>query len=196
MQRVGCDWIVDSNTTEDQCGVCGGTGENCTTIKMEFNKKMNTSDGYFEIATLPMGSRHILIEEMHPTKNFLSIGKANSNETFLNGNRLILMPGEFAIEKITGLYERENEREKIRIPGPIPFDITINVSLTSSTSYVNASFIIFSLIRCWFEAKTKIQAFDMNTHSHQMTLDLQRTTGSWAIGPPVPRLAAAVCNNV
>lgn len=127
-QRVGCDWIVDSNTSEDQCGVCGGTGENCTTIKMEFNKKMNTSDGYFEIATVPSGSRHILVEEMHPTKNFLSIGKANSNETYLNGNRLILMPGEFAIDEINGLYERENEREKIRIPGPIPFDLTINVS--------------------------------------------------------------------
>lgn len=130
LQKVGCDWIVDSKTTEDQCGVCGGTGENCTTIKMEFNKKMNTSDGYFEIAKIPKGSRQILVEEIYPTKNFLSVGKANSNETYLNGNRLILMPGEFAIDKIIGLYERENEREKILIPGPIPFDLTINVSQT------------------------------------------------------------------
>lgn len=96
---------------------------------MEFNKKMNTSDGYFEIATIPKESRQILVEEILPSKNFLCIGKAKSNKTYLNGNRLILMPGEFAIEKIVGLYERENEREKIRIPGPIPFDLTINVSL-------------------------------------------------------------------
>lgn len=157
---------------------------------------MDTSDGYFEIASVPKGSRHILIEEMHSTKNFLSIGKANSNETYLNGNRLILMPGEFAIEKITGLYERENEREKIRIPGPIPFDLTINVSLSSDASYMNAIFSISSLVRCWFEAKTKIRAYDMNTHSHQMTRGLRRTTGSWAIGPPVRRLAAAACSNV
>lgn len=137
LQKVGCDWIVDSKTTEDQCGVCGGTGENCTTIKKEFNKKMNTSDGYFEIARLPKGSRQILVEEIYPTKNFLSIGKANSNETYLNGNRLILMPGEFAIDKIIGLYERDNEREKIRIPGPIPFDLTINVRFSKNKSKSN-----------------------------------------------------------
>lgn len=119
---------MDSNTTEDQCGICGGTGETCTTIKNEFNKKINISDGYFEIAKIPSGSRQILIEEMHPSKNFLSIDRANSNETFLNGDRLILMPGEFAIEKTMGLYERENEQEKIKIPGPIPFEIAIKVS--------------------------------------------------------------------
>lgn len=125
---MGCDWVVDSNKTEDQCGVCGGTGENCTTIKMEFDRKMNTSDGYFQIDIVPKGSRKIIIEEMHPSKNFLSIGKANSNETFLNGNRLIFMPGEFMIDKIIGLYERDNEQEKIQIPGPLPFDITIEVN--------------------------------------------------------------------
>lgn len=33
-RKVGCDWAVDSKTTEDQCGICGGNGENCTTIKV------------------------------------------------------------------------------------------------------------------------------------------------------------------
>lgn len=129
-QKVGCDWIVDSNTTEDQCGVCGGYGETCTTIKGEFNKKMNVTDVYFEITKIPSGSRQILIEEIHPSKNFLSIGRANSNQTFLNGDRLILMPGEFAIDKTMGLYERDNEQEKIKIPGPLPFEIAVKVCLT------------------------------------------------------------------
>lgn len=95
---------------------------------MDFNKKMNISDGYFQITVIPKDSRQILIEEMHPTKNFLSIGKAGTNKTFLNGNRLIFMPGEFKIGYIVGLYERENEQEKIRIPGPIPFDLTLEVN--------------------------------------------------------------------
>lgn len=129
LQKVGCDWVVDSNTTEDLCGVCGGTGENCTTIKGEFNKKMNTSDGYFHILTIPSGSRHIHIEETNTSRNFLSISNANNNETYLNGGRVILMPGEFMIDKIMGLYERENDQEKIKIPGPIPFNISISVSL-------------------------------------------------------------------
>lgn len=127
-RKVGCDWVVDSDTTEDQCGVCGGNGETCTTIKGEFNKKMNVTDDYFEITKIPTGSRQILIEEIHPSKNYLSIGRANSNQTFLNGDRLILMPGEFSIDKvIKGLYERDNEQEKIKIPGPIPFEMAVRV---------------------------------------------------------------------
>lgn len=108
--------------------MCGGSGETCTTINGEFNKKMNVTDDYFEITTIPSGSRQILVEEIHPSKNFLCIGRANSNQTFLNGDRLILMPGEFSIDKlIHGLYERDNEQEKIKIPGPIPFDMVIKV---------------------------------------------------------------------
>lgn len=89
---------------------------------------MNTSDGYFEIATIPAGSRHILIEEIAPCKNYLALDRANTNETYLNGNRLILMPGEFMVEKMMGLYERENEQEKIKIPGPIKYEMTLSVS--------------------------------------------------------------------
>lgn len=126
---MGCDWIVDSNTTEDQCGICGGNGETCTTIHGEFNKKMNTTDenDYFEITIIPTASRQILIEEIHQSKNFLCIDRANSSETFLNGNRVILMPGEFMIDKSMGLYERDNEQERIKIPGPIPFDLSVKV---------------------------------------------------------------------
>lgn len=58
-------------------------------LQGEFNKKLNISDGYYEITTIPTGSRHILIEEITPSKNFISIGKAGSNETYLNGGRLV-----------------------------------------------------------------------------------------------------------
>lgn len=37
------------------------------------------------------------------------------------------MPGEFMIDKSMGLYERDNEQEKIKIPGPIPFDLSVKV---------------------------------------------------------------------
>ncbi|XP_070503091.1 A disintegrin and metalloproteinase with thrombospondin motifs 12 [Chironomus tepperi] len=126
-KRIGCDWIVDSNTTEDQCGVCGGTGETCTTVKGEFTEKINVSDGYYEIHLVPSGSRHISIEEMGPSKNYIAIGKADSKNFYLNGDRLIEMPGEYNIAGSVGLYEREAELEKMIIPGPIKYDIAIYI---------------------------------------------------------------------
>lgn len=46
-QKVGCDWILDSPTQEDSCGVCGGDDSSCdfyngqiqvTSIKKAGNK--------------------------------------------------------------------------------------------------------------------------------------------------------------
>lgn len=189
-QKVGCDWMVDSNTTEDQCGICGGTGETCTTIRGEFNKKMETTDDYFEITTIPSGSRQILIEEIHQSRNFLSIARANSSETFLNGNHAILMPGEFMIDKSMGLYERDNEQEKIKIPGPIPFDLSVKVcddlirwsSMLNSSrrfSFIHliASFFVF-LRRFCFVEKAKIQPSGMNTRCRRTTQKSPFTIGN------------------
>lgn len=89
---------------------------------------MNISDGYYEITNIPIGSRHILIEEITPTKNFIAIGKAGTNETYLNGGRIVSMSGEFMIANAMGLYERDNEQERLKIPGPIKHEITVNVS--------------------------------------------------------------------
>lgn len=93
---------------------------------------MNTTDGYFEIVTIPEGSRHILIEELGPSKNYISLINAATNESYLNGNRLILMPGEFMVGKAMGLYERDDEQEKIKIPGPIQFEITLSVRFSTT----------------------------------------------------------------
>lgn len=131
---MGCDWVVDSNTTEDQCGICGGTGVSCTTIKAEVNKKVNlTLQEYYEVVTIPAGTRQILVEEMSPFKNYLSVGKTGTNQTYLNGHWLISMPGEYRFAGSLGLYERVDELEKIRIPGPIDHNITIYVSLLFET---------------------------------------------------------------
>lgn len=86
------------------------------------------SEGYYEINLIPSGSRHILIEEMGPSKNYIGIGKADSMEYYLNGDRLISMSGEYNIAGAVGLYERESETEKLKIPGPIKEDISLFVS--------------------------------------------------------------------
>jgi hypothetical protein len=43
MQRVGCDWKLNSNAIEDDCGVCDGNGGSCNiingTIEFKFDGK-------------------------------------------------------------------------------------------------------------------------------------------------------------
>lgn len=114
--------------------MCGGHGESCTTIKGEFIKKINLTEGYFEIVLIPSGSRHIVVEEMGPSKNYIGVGKADSKDFYLNGDRLISMSGEYDVAGSLGLYERDNEVEKLKIPGPIKEDISLYVSLLSSVN--------------------------------------------------------------
>lgn len=38
-QMVGCDYEIDSNATEDRCGVCLGDGSACQTVKKMFKQK-------------------------------------------------------------------------------------------------------------------------------------------------------------
>lgn len=35
-QKVGCDWVLDSDAVEDKCGVCKGGGAGCTSVVGEF----------------------------------------------------------------------------------------------------------------------------------------------------------------
>lgn len=73
---------------------------------------------------------------MGPSKNFIAIGKADSKDFYLNGDRLIELPGEYDIAGAVGLYEREAELEKMIIPGPIKHDIAIYVSNNEFLSIV------------------------------------------------------------
>lgn len=66
---------------------------------------------------------------MGASKNYIGVGKADAKEFYLNGDRLISMSGEYKIAGTVGLYERENELEKLKIPGPIKEDISLFVSL-------------------------------------------------------------------
>ena len=97
------------------------------------------SEGYYEIILIPSGSRHIVVEEMGPSKNYIGVGKADSKEFYLNGDRLISMSGEYDIAGSMSGYERDSEQEKLKIPGPIKEDISVYVSkkCLSSLFYIN-----------------------------------------------------------
>ncbi|XP_076227751.1 A disintegrin and metalloproteinase with thrombospondin motifs 7 isoform X1 [Nomia melanderi] len=122
-RKVGCDWTVDSEATEDRCGICHGDGTQCETTGGVYDK--NDGPGYKEVVVVPSGSRNIKIEEIGNSKNYIGIGVPNSDKYFLNGKRQITLAGEYEVAGTPALYERDRDREKIRIPGPIKEDIAV-----------------------------------------------------------------------
>ncbi|XP_043584459.1 A disintegrin and metalloproteinase with thrombospondin motifs 7-like isoform X4 [Bombus pyrosoma] len=122
-RKVGCDWTVDSDATEDRCGICHGDGTQCETTGGIYDK--NDGPGYKEVVVVPNGSRNIKIEEIGNSKNYIGIGVPNSDKYFLNGKRQITLAGEYQVAGTPALYERDRDREKVRIPGPIKEDIAV-----------------------------------------------------------------------
>ncbi|XP_012218782.1 A disintegrin and metalloproteinase with thrombospondin motifs 7 isoform X4 [Linepithema humile] len=122
-RKVGCDWAVDSDATEDRCGICHGDGTQCETTSGVYDK--NDGPGYKEVIIIPSGSRNIKIEEIGNSKNYIGIGIPKSDKYFLNGKRQITLAGEYEVAGTPALYERDREKEKIRIPGPIKEDIVV-----------------------------------------------------------------------
>ncbi|XP_025830015.1 A disintegrin and metalloproteinase with thrombospondin motifs 7 isoform X2 [Agrilus planipennis] len=131
-RKVGCDWVVDSAAQEDACGICRGDGTKCNTIEGIFTKQSLEAD-YKEVVTVPADARNIYVEEMNQTENYIGIGSVTSKKFYLNGKRHITLAGEYTVAGAQALYERDNEWEKIRIPGPIKEPIVIYVIFKGKT---------------------------------------------------------------
>ncbi|XP_077291043.1 ADAM metallopeptidase with thrombospondin type 1 motif B [Arctopsyche grandis] len=124
-RKIGCDWIIDSNATEDACGTCKGNGSLCKQVQGMYSKSTTRETGYSEVAIIPAGSRNIKVEEVSNSKNYIGIGSAHSKKFYLNGKRKITLAGEYLVAGTPALYERDRDWEKINIPGPIKEDILI-----------------------------------------------------------------------
>ncbi|KAJ8938423.1 hypothetical protein NQ318_011862 [Aromia moschata] len=132
MYSVGCDWVVDSTAKEDDCGICQGDGTKCDKKEGLYNKQ-SRSPGYREIVVIPRGARNIRVEEKGYSENYISVGSAMAKKFYLNGKRHITLPGEYTVAGSQALYERDNQLEKIRIPGPILEPIVVYLCYKGKT---------------------------------------------------------------
>lgn len=125
-RKVGCDWQVDSKANEDICGVCEGDGSTCDTIRGVYTKQ-GLGAAYREMIYIPAWSRNILLQEKDYAENYISIGSGTTKRFYLNGKRHITIPGEYIVAGTQALYDRDNDMEKILIPGPIRESIIVYV---------------------------------------------------------------------
>ncbi|XP_051890079.1 A disintegrin and metalloproteinase with thrombospondin motifs 12-like [Pristis pectinata] len=115
-KTVGCDYEIESNAVEDQCGVCHGNGSFCQTVKKTFEESEGL--GYVDVGLIPEGARDIRVEEIAEAGNFLALRSQDPEKYFLNGGFIIQWNGDYNAAGTTFKYERNGNLENLTAPGP------------------------------------------------------------------------------
>uniref|UniRef100_A0A8C8Z8Y0 ADAM metallopeptidase with thrombospondin type 1 motif 12 n=1 Tax=Prolemur simus TaxID=1328070 RepID=A0A8C8Z8Y0_PROSS len=115
-KMVGCDYEIDSNATEDRCGVCLGDGSACQTVRKMFKQKEGS--GYVDIALIPKGARDIRVMEVEEAGNFLAIRSEDPEKYYLNGGFIIQWNGNYKLAGTVFQYDRKGDLEKLMATGP------------------------------------------------------------------------------
>lgn len=124
-RNVGCDWVIDSNTKEDACGICRGNGTECRIIQGAFNEE-TTGKGEVEFLRIPKGSGMIFIREIAPSANVVVVSGAINKIYYLNGlGSEDSMPGDISFGTAHGVYEVRSGMERIFVRGPTSEDLVI-----------------------------------------------------------------------
>ncbi|XP_067311825.1 A disintegrin and metalloproteinase with thrombospondin motifs 7 [Pseudorasbora parva] len=113
---IGCDYEIDSDAVEDQCGVCHGNGSTCETVRKTFEDSEGL--GYVDIGLIPEGARDIRIEEVAEAGNYLALRSNDPEKYFLNGGWTIQWNGEYKAAGTVFTYERTGQLENLSSPGP------------------------------------------------------------------------------
>lgn len=124
-KAVGCDYEINSNATEDQCGVCLGDGSACHTVKMTFNQ--SEGSGYVDIGLIPKGARGIRVTEVAEAGNFLAVRSKDPEKYYLNGGFIIQWNGEYKVAGTVFQYDRTGDLENLTAPGPTNESIWIQL---------------------------------------------------------------------
>ncbi|XP_074064523.1 A disintegrin and metalloproteinase with thrombospondin motifs 12 isoform X2 [Macrotis lagotis] len=115
-KMVGCDYEIDSNATEDRCGVCLGDGSACHTVKKVFKQKEGF--GYVDIGLIPKGARDIRVIEIEEAGNFLAVRSEDPEKYYLNGGFIIQWNGDYKLAGTIFQYDRKGDLENLRAAGP------------------------------------------------------------------------------
>uniref|UniRef100_H2ZL21 Peptidase M12B domain-containing protein n=1 Tax=Ciona savignyi TaxID=51511 RepID=H2ZL21_CIOSA len=91
-KMAGCDHVLNSRTTVDECGICNGDNSACRTIQGSYNTGYNI--GYNRVVIIPAGANNIVIIQRSYTDdaedfNYLALRDARGNY-ILNGNRSVM----------------------------------------------------------------------------------------------------------
>ncbi|XP_021117176.1 A disintegrin and metalloproteinase with thrombospondin motifs 12 isoform X2 [Heterocephalus glaber] len=139
-KMVGCDYEIDSNATEDRCGVCLGDGSACQTVRKMFTQKEGS--GYVDIGLIPKGARDIRVMEIKGAGNFLAIRSEDPEKYYLNGGFIIQWNGNYKFAGTIFQYDRKGDLEKLMAPGPTNESVWLQLLFQVTNPGVKYEYII------------------------------------------------------
>ncbi|KAK2704260.1 A disintegrin and metalloproteinase with thrombospondin motifs 12-like isoform X2 [Artemia franciscana] len=122
-KAVGCDWVINSDTSEDICGVCSGTGKTCKRIQDYIQDTLNCSGSTIPITSIPVGAKNIRV--VHTTENNEGLIVKGSSYVKLQAALSAGWSGEFIFGEHILYYLRSIGTGTAYIPGPIIDELQI-----------------------------------------------------------------------
>ncbi|KAM4826128.1 A disintegrin and metalloproteinase with thrombospondin motifs 7 [Thomomys bottae] len=139
-KNVGCDFEIDSDATEDRCGVCRGNGSTCHTVRETFLEAEGL--GYVDVARIPAGAREIVVQELDEAANFLALRGEDPDRYFLNGGWTIQWSGVYHAAGTAFTYARAGHRENLTAPGPTREPVWIQLLFQESNPGVRYEYTV------------------------------------------------------
>ncbi|XP_073979079.1 A disintegrin and metalloproteinase with thrombospondin motifs 7-like isoform X3 [Rhodnius prolixus] len=126
--KVGCDWVINSLSKEDACGVCHGNGTSCRIVQ-GYYAEANSSTGELQpFLKLPTGTSMIFIRETSPSHCVVVVTSSMNSTFYLNNLRgEDTLPGLVNIAGAFGVYESKARVERLYIQGSIRGPIVVSL---------------------------------------------------------------------
>uniref|UniRef100_F7B5R7 ADAM metallopeptidase with thrombospondin type 1 motif 2 n=1 Tax=Ornithorhynchus anatinus TaxID=9258 RepID=F7B5R7_ORNAN len=125
--KVGCDRVIGSTKQEDKCGVCGGDSSHCKVVKGTFSRSPK-KPGYLKMFEIPVGARHLLIQETDSTGHNLAIKNQETGKFVLNEENIVPDSRVFIDMGVEWEYRNDDDREMVQTMGPLHSRIIVLVS--------------------------------------------------------------------
>ncbi|XP_014781094.1 A disintegrin and metalloproteinase with thrombospondin motifs 16 [Octopus bimaculoides] len=153
---VGCDGVIDSNASNDICGVCKGYNSTCHFVRDTYSAQSPTS-GYFPVVVLPKNARNIKVREESTSANYIAIRNV-FGEYYLNGNNRVAWSGIYSLGKHSTrfLYWRPyNRPETLEAAGPLEEDIVLEILAQGHNPGLHYEYIVPKTAKEMHESRTK-----------------------------------------
>ncbi|XP_032090050.1 ADAMTS-like protein 4 isoform X1 [Thamnophis elegans] len=136
----GCDGILGSNRTLDECGVCGGDHTACKLVSGNYSET-NVPIGYHRILQIPAGATQIQIREMSRSPNYLAL-RTQNGKSIINGNWAVNPPGHYEAAGTVFIYRDQEEGELLTADGPTTRPVELYMIFQQDNPGVSYQFLL------------------------------------------------------